>query len=70
MPGAKNGVDAAVEILTVLPTAPILFVTADQDDLSIVSNDPLLMNSRVKMLLKPVKLDRLEETILELINQK
>ena len=31
LPGAKNGIEAAVEILTILPTAPILFVTADQN---------------------------------------
>ena len=68
LPGAKNGIDAAVEILTTLPTAPILFVTADQNALSIVSTDPLLANSRVTMLLKPVKLDKLEETMLELVN--
>jgi len=70
LPGSKNGIDAAVDILTILPTAPILFVTADQNALSIVSKDPLLANSRVTMLLKPVKLDKLEETIIELVNKK
>jgi DNA-binding NtrC family response regulator len=70
LPGAKNGIEAAIEILTVIPQAPIVFVTADQSALSIVSKDPLLANSRVKMLLKPVKLDKLEETMLELVNKK
>lgn len=70
LPGAKNGVEVAVEILTALPSAPILFVTADENALSIVANDPLLANSRVKMLLKPVKLERLEETMIELVNRK
>lgn len=70
LPGSKNGIEAAVEILTVLPTAPILFVTADENALSIVTKDPLLSNSKVMTLLKPVKLYRLEETILELVNKK
>ncbi len=69
LPGAKNGIDAAVEILTTLPSAPILFVTADESALSIVAKDPLLANSRVQMLLKPVKLEKLEETMLELLNK-
>lgn len=68
LPGAKNGIDAAVEILTALPTAPILFVTGDESAISIVSKDPLLSNSKVMMLLKPVKMYRLEETMLELVN--
>ena len=68
LPGAKNGIDAAVQILTALPSAPILFVTGDETALSLVSNDPLLSTSRVSMLLKPVKLYRLEETMLELVN--
>ena len=68
LPGAKNGIDAAVEILTTLPTAPILFVTGDESAISIVSKDPLLSNSKVMMLLKPVKMYRLEETMLELVN--
>ncbi len=68
LPGAKNGIDAAVEILTTLPTAPILFVTGDESAMSIVSKDPLLSNSKVMMLLKPVKMRRLEETMLELVN--
>src|SRR5687768_5638558 len=58
LPGSKNGIEAAVDI----PTAPILFVTADQNALSIVSKDPLLANSRVKMILKPVKLRSEEHT--------
>jgi DNA-binding NtrC family response regulator len=69
LPGAKNGIEAAVDILTTLPSAPILFVTADETALSIVSKDPLLANSRVKMLLKPIKLEKLEETMLELVNR-
>ena len=70
LPGAKNGIEAAVDILTVLPSAPILFVTADETALSIVAKDPLLTNSRVKMLLKPVKLETLEQTMMELVNKK
>jgi DNA-binding NtrC family response regulator len=68
LPGAKNGIEAAVDILTTLPSAPILFVTADETALSIVSKDPLLINSKVKMVLKPIKLEKLEQTMLELVN--
>jgi DNA-binding NtrC family response regulator len=70
LPGAKNGIDAAVDILTILPSAPVLFVTADQSAASLILEDPLLANSKVTMLLKPVKLDKLEQTMLELVNRK
>lgn len=45
-----------------------MFVTGDESAISIVSKDPLLSNSKVMMLLKPVKMYRLEETMLELVN--
>lgn len=70
LPGAKNGIEAAVDILTILPAAPVLFVTADQNAANVVSKDPLLATSKVTMLLKPVKLDKLEQTMLELVNSK
>jgi len=69
LPGAKNGIEAAVDILTIVPSAPILFVTADETALSIVAKDPLLTNSRVKMLLKPIKLEELEQTMIGLVNR-
>jgi DNA-binding NtrC family response regulator len=68
LPGPKNGRDLAAEILNALPTAPILFVTADEGAPGVVLKDPLLSNSRISILLKPVKLHKLEEAILGLLD--
>lgn len=69
LPGSKNGIDAAVEILTEFPSAPIVFVTADEAAAGIVSKNPLLCNNRVTVLLKPIKLSKLEETMLQLVSK-
>lgn len=69
LPGSKNGIDAAVEILTKFPSAPILFVTADEAAASIVSKNPLLSDNRITVLLKPIKLGKLEETMLQLVSK-
>jgi DNA-binding NarL/FixJ family response regulator len=70
LPGSKNGIDAAIEILTEFPSAPILFVTADERTARIISKNPLLTNNRVTVVLKPIKLDKLEKTMLQLVNKK
>jgi hypothetical protein len=67
LPGSKTGIDAAVEILTDFPT---LFVTADERAAGIISKNPLLTNNRVTVVLKPIKLDNLERTMLQLVNKK
>ena len=68
LPGSKNGIDVAVQILSAEPSAPILFVTGDETGADIVSDDPLLSKSKVKVLIKPVKLEDLEQTLIKLVN--
>lgn len=41
LPGTTDGIDAAVDILSAFPSAPILFVTADESAANIVTKNPL-----------------------------
>ena len=65
MPGNKNGVDIAIEILTRIPSAPILFITAYEQLDKEISNNPVFYNKNIEVLVKPVKLDIIESTIFD-----
>lgn len=69
MPGNKNGIDIASEILKKFPSAPVLFITAYECVVAEVSKNPLFRNKRVTVVLKPVKLDKLEKSMLQLVNK-
>ena len=69
LPGNKNGIEIAIEILNKFPSAPILFITAYERVVAEVSNNPLFHNRRVTVLLKPLKLDKLENSIINLVNK-
>ena len=69
LPDNKNGIDIATQIVKKFPSAPILFITAYERVVPEVSNNPLFRNKRVTVLLKPLKLDKLEESMLQLVNE-
>lgn len=69
LPGDKNGIDIATQIVQKYPSAPILFITAYERVVAEVSNNPLFRNKRVTVLLKPLKLDKLEKSMLQLVNK-
>jgi DNA-binding NtrC family response regulator len=69
LPGNKNGVDIAVEILTRIPSAPILFITAYEQLHKEISNNPVFYNKNIEVLVKPVKLDIIETTIFDLVKK-
>ena len=62
--------EVATEILDVYPSAPILFITADYRQPVQVKKHPKLRNKKVEILLKPVKLEQIENTILNLVVNK
>ena len=70
LPGYKNGIDVAVEILSQFPMAHILFITADESVTAKVSKNPVFRNKSLRVLFKPVRLDKLEEAMLQLFNKK
>ena len=69
LPGNKSGTEVATEILDVYPSAPILFVTADYGQPVQVKKHPKLRDKKVEVLIKPVKLEQIEDTILNLANK-
>jgi two-component system, OmpR family, response regulator len=69
LPGKKSGTDVAIEILDKYPSAPILFITADQHQHRQIIKNPTFNDKNVDILLKPVKLDQIENSILNLVNK-
>ena len=69
LPGNKNGIDIATQILDKFPSAPILFITAYENLHKEISKNPILYGKNVDVLLKPVKLDKIESTMLSLMNR-
>ena len=65
----KRGTEIATEILHVYPSAPILFITADYSQDVQVKKNPKLRDKKVEVLIKPVKLEQVENTILNLVNK-
>jgi len=66
LPGNKSGTEVATEILDVYPSAPILFITADYDQPVEIKKNPQLRDKKVDVLVKPVKLEQIEHSILNL----
>ena len=69
LPGNKSGTEVATEILEVYPSAPILFITADYGQPVQVKRHPKLRDKKVEILIKPVKLEQIEHSILNLLNK-
>lgn len=69
LPGNKNGVDIAIQILHKFPSAPILFITAYENLHKEISKIPIFHGKNVDVLLKPVKLDKIESTMVGMMNK-
>lgn len=66
MTGHKNGIDAAIEILSEYPQFPILFVTGYNQLGKDILTYPLLKGKNIDILVKPVHLKDLEDALLSL----
>jgi DNA-binding NtrC family response regulator len=69
LPGRKTGIEVATEILNIYPSAPILFITADYRQPEEIEKRPEFRNKKVDVLIKPVKLNQIEHSILNLVNK-
>ena len=69
LPGKLSGLEAAKQILTKYPNAPIIIVTAFETVRNEMSNDEFFTNKNVILLLKPIKLQVLEFTIKRLLSK-
>ena len=63
LPGIKNGLQAAKEILTKFPSARILIIPAQVDIKNELNNDDFLKNKRIDLIIKLVRLARLDYII-------
>jgi DNA-binding NtrC family response regulator len=69
LPGNKNGIEVAIEILNKFPAAPILFITAYENLQKEISKNSVFYDKNVQVLLKPVKLDKIEDVMINLVNK-
>jgi DNA-binding response OmpR family regulator len=69
LPGRKNGLQATREILDKYSFTPILLVTAFESVKEELSKDEFFSDKKIQILIKPVKLARLAETIQNINNE-
>ena len=69
LPNEKNGIDAATQILDKYPTAAILIVTAYDTVKKEIANNSLFDNKRLEVLIKPLRLSELENSIINIANK-
>ncbi|MGZ8887518.1 MAG: response regulator [Nitrososphaeraceae archaeon] len=70
LPGKLTGLEAAKQILAKYPRVPIIIVTAYETVKSELSNDDFFADKNITLLLKPIKLHVLENTIKNLLSKK
>lgn len=70
LPNDKNGLDAALQILNKYPSAAILIVTAYETVTKEITKMPFRDNKRVEVLIKPLRLAQLENSIMNIANRK
>ncbi len=68
LPGEKNGVDAAKEILEQYPTVPIMIITAYDSIKSIIDGEKIFEGKKIAVVVKPIKLFLLNRLIKELLD--
>ncbi len=68
LPGEKNGIDAAKEILQNYPTVAILMITAYDSIKNIFNSENMFKDKKIALVVKPIKLFLLNKLIKELVN--
>jgi len=69
LPNEKNGIDAATHILEKYPSAAILIVTAYDTVKKEIANNSFFDNKRMEVLIKPLRLSELENSIINIANK-
>ena len=68
LPGDKNGVDAAKEILEQYPEVPIMIITAYDSIKNIINGEKIFEGKKITLVVKPIKLLLLNKLIKELLH--
>ena len=70
LPSNKNGIDVAIEILSRYPSASIVFITAFELLYREITKHPIFYDKNIDVLIKPVKLNDIENSILNLYKSR
>ena len=69
LPGNKNGVEVASEILKKFPTSCIMFITGFELLKEEISKHDIFYGKNIDILIKPVRLRLLEDSLLNLLSK-
>jgi len=67
--GNMNGIEVAIEILNKFPSACIIFITAFEFVQKEISKRDIFKDKNMDVLIKPVKLNAIQNTIINLISK-
>ena len=67
--GNCNGLDAAILILEKNPSMPVIFVTAYETLTEELHKYPALDDKNIQVLMKPVRMHKLEDSMLSILNK-
>jgi len=69
LPGNINGVEVAIEILKKFPSACIIFITAFELLEKDLSKHDIFRDKNIDVLIKPIKLNRIQNSLLTLLQK-
>ena len=67
--GNMNGIEVAIEILNKFPSACIIFITAFERVKEEISKRDIFKDRNIDVLIKPVKLNQIQNSIINLISK-
>ena len=70
LPGNMNGIEVAIEILKKYPSACIIFITAFEFLDREISKHDIFYDKNIDVLLKPVKLNQIQNSLVKLLSKK
>ncbi|MFZ0316743.1 MAG: response regulator [Nitrososphaeraceae archaeon] len=70
LPGNMNGIEVAIEILKKFPSACIMFITAFELLAKEISKHDIFYDKNIDVLLKPVKLDQIQNSLINVLSKK
>ena len=68
--GNMNGIEVAIEIFKKFPSANIIFITAVELLEQEISKHDIFYDKNIDVLLKPVKLDQIQNSLINLLSKK
>jgi DNA-binding NtrC family response regulator len=70
LPGNRNGIEVASEILKKFPSSCIMFITAFEFLDHEISKHEIFYDKNIDILIKPVKLRQIEDSLLSLVHNE